>query len=281
MEITDNNDFAISWYAHSISGTRKPVNDDSWLACAASATESKSLPSSGSHSLSQHDLIFAISDGMGGKCSGDIASRLLLDYLSETIPATLKIAAQGMHPDYLEYLDEAIQRVSNEINQCAVGQHDKKGMGATLVMAWFTPENMYICNVGDSRLYLFRQNDESETSRNIEQLSQDHTFAWRSMNRGDINEREYRAHPRRAALYEVIGGGHKSVKPYVAAISYQQGDKLLLCSDGVIDGLWDKHIHSALQDDESTLKNIGETLIQRAVDNDGTDDTTLIVLKIA
>jgi protein phosphatase len=149
---------------------------------------------------------------------------------------------------------------------------DKKGMAATLAFAWFTPENMYLANVGDSRIYRSR-------GGKLEQLTKDHTSAWAQWKRGEIHEIEYRTHPRRSALYEVVGGGHLQVCPHFAAVNYQPGDRFLICSDGLIDGVWERHISEALAA-ESSPREVCGNLLKRAMDNSGTDDTTLVVIRI-
>ncbi|MGJ8677005.1 MAG: PP2C family protein-serine/threonine phosphatase [Akkermansiaceae bacterium] len=265
----------ITWSALSVSGTRKPVNDDAWLALAANLESTRPLAHEGTCSLLDNDLIFAISDGMGGNHSGDVASRLILEQLTRLIPQALKLAAEGIYPDYLNFLAQAVQKVSAEINAYAASDTQKKGMGATLALIWFSPENMYLCNVGDSRIYRYRQE-----SNCLEQLTEDHTFAWKQMKRGEISEREYREHPRKAALYEVIGGGHASVKPYLQTLPYQSGDQFLICSDGLVDGLWDKHIEAAFGALSQTPQALAQALLTRAVNNDGEDDTTLVVLQV-
>jgi len=263
----------LSWSADSVSGSRKPVNDDSWLVFASDIHGATLLEKEGEHSLSNHDLVFAVSDGMGGGNAGDAASKLLLEVLSKLIPRTFKSAAQGFHPDYLNHLNQAVQAVHLAINAEAAEDPKKKGMAATLALAWFTPENLYVANVGDSRIYLHH---ESETR----QITEDHTFAWRKMQRGEISERQFRAHPRRSALYEVIGGGHPKVNPSVACVPYHSGDRFLLCSDGLIDGLWQKHIHSAFLKNPDSTRELAQALMARAISNDGTDDTTLITLAV-
>lgn len=267
----------VHWSAESVSGTKKPVNDDAWLAFASDINGASLLPKDGEHSLEAHDLIFAVSDGMGGGNAGDVASNLLLEQLSAMIPRTFQTAASGLHPDYLHHLQQAIQAVHLAVNAHADGDDTKRGMAATLALAWFTPENLYFCNVGDSRIYLNREEDDKSETR---QLTQDHTFAWKKLHRGEMNEREFRAHPRRSALYEVIGGGHRTVNPYVATFPYQAGDRFLLCSDGLIDGLWDKHIDAAFLKNRDSTSSLATSLMSRAVSNDGKDDTTLIALEV-
>lgn len=268
---------AITWSADSISGTKKPVNDDAWLAFASDIEGATLLGKDGRHSLKAHDLVFAVSDGMGGGNAGDVASQLLLENLSAMIPRTFNTAAAGMHPDYIHHMQQAVQAVHMAINGEGAQDQSKKGMAATLALAWFTPENLYLCNVGDSRIYVHRDiNTEAKTT----QLTQDHTFVWKKLNRGEINEREFRTHPRRSALYEVVGGGHRSVNPYVASFSYTPGDRFLICSDGLVDGLWDKNIHATFLDNRDSTSALAEALISRAVSNDGKDDTTLIALEV-
>lgn len=261
------------WSARSQPGKRKLVNDDSFVVFSAGVDGSTVLSEDGQDTLLREDFIFAVSDGMGGGNAGDFASRLILDGISQLIPKTFKAAAQGFHPDYLERLEEQIKEMHIAVNDEASSNLALRGMGATLVLAWFTPDNLYFANVGDSRLYLMRGEE-------LTQLSVDHTFAWSQLNRGEISEREFRAHPRRSALYETVGGGHQKIRPYVAAIPYQKGDSFLLCSDGVIDGLWEKNIQMAFLRNLGSTSSCADALITRAVDNDGSDDTTLIVVHI-
>lgn len=261
------------WSALSISGTRKPKNDDSFLVFSAGISGASELPAESHAALENEDLIFGVSDGMGGSNAGYLASSLILQTLSTTIPETFKAAAQGFHPDYLERLEQKLKDVHQSINDRAATDPSLAGMGATLTLAWFTPENLYIAHAGDSRLYLHRDGC-------TQQLTQDHSYTWRKFNRGEITERQYRNNPKRSVLCEVIGGGHPNINPSVAAIPYQKGDRFMLCSDGITDGLWEKHIHSALDKNRDSTSATSNALITRATDNDGSDDTTLIVIDI-
>lgn len=263
----------MEWSATTRSGSKKPVNDDAWLAFSSNISGANLLKDKGTHSLAAHDLIFAVSDGMGGGNAGNVASHLLLEQLSGIIPKTFKTAAAGLHPDYLTHLDEAIQSVHAAINEHATMNTAHKGMGATLVLAWFTPENLYFANAGDSRIYLHRDGTTS-------QITLDHTFAWKKWQRDEITEREYRNHPRRSALYQVVGGGHSNVKPHIASFPYLPGDRFLLCSDGLIDGLWEKHIHTGFLKNTDSTSKLTSSLMERAATNDGSDDITLISLAV-
>ncbi|MFT3991806.1 MAG: protein phosphatase 2C domain-containing protein [Luteolibacter sp.] len=263
----------LHWTACSHSGSRKPRNDDSLIVFASNSEGAQTLELQGARSLNQEDMVFAVSDGMGGGNAGDLASAMLLQRMSEIIPETFKAAASGFYPDYLNHLGVAIRSVHADINAMAGDCVEKKGMAATLALAWFTPENLYIGNVGDSRIYRCREGK-------LEQLSKDHTSAWGLWKRGQITEIEYRNHPRRAALFEVIGGGYPQVFPHFSVVDYQPGDRFLLCTDGLIDGLWERHLAEGLATCEERTGELVETLLKRAIDNSGIDDTTLIVIAV-
>jgi protein phosphatase len=218
------------------------------------------------------DLVFAVSDGMGGGNAGDLASSLILERMAGIIPETFRAAAAGFFPDSIAHHQHALKEIHEHINEAACGMDDRKGMAATLALAWFTPENMYLANVGDSRIYRSR-------GGKLEQLSKDHTLAWSQWKRGEIQEIQYRSHPRRCALYEVIGGGHAQIYPHFAALPYQAGDCFLICSDGLIDGVWERHISEELAAN-SAPSEVCANLLKRAIDNSGTDDTTLLVIHI-
>lgn len=266
------------WHSTSTSGTKKPENDDSWVVFSAGMKGSENLPPTGKFNNENKDIIFAVSDGMGGGNAGYLASSLILENISSIIPKTFKAAAQGFHPDYLEQLELAIEKIHAAINEAGGKDPSHEGMGATLTLAWFTPENLYLAHIGDSRLYLHRDGK-------TQQLSEDHSFIWKKLQRGEISEYQYRAHPRKAVLYQVVGGGHRNVKPQIAAIPYQAGDQFMLCSDGIIDGVWEKHIQSAYtesqQGSDPDPKDVHQTILNRSLENDGTDDTTMITLTVS
>ena len=260
------------WAGATVSGTRKPRNDDSWIVFSSDINGATKLGEAGEASVATCDLVFAVSDGMGGGKAGDLASSLILERMTAIIPETFRAAAAGFFPDSIAHLQQALKEVHEHINAVGSGMDDKKGMAATLAFAWFTPENMYLANVGDSRIYRSR-------GGKLEQLTKDHTTAWAQWKRGDIHEIQYRTHPRRSALYEVVGGGHLQVCPHFAAVNYQPGDRFLICSDGLIDGVWERHISEVLATELSPHEVCGN-LLKRAMDNSGTDDTTLVVIRI-
>jgi serine/threonine protein phosphatase PrpC len=262
----------ISWAAASRSGSRKETNDDSWIVFSSNPNGAERLPEIGQGEIFRHDLVFAISDGMGGGNAGDLASSLILERMAAIIPETFRAAAAGFFPDSISLLQGALKDVNDHINAVGEETENQRGMAATLALAWFTPENLYLANVGDSRIYLCRDGK-------TEQLTKDHNIAWGQLKRGEISEIEYRNHPRRAALYEVVGGGQGTINPHFAAVPYRKGDIFLVCSDGLIDGVWNRQIGIALSSPDSP-EGCCSGLMEKAIENAGLDDTTLIVIHI-
>lgn len=262
------------WKASSVSGTKKPENDDDWAVISSGLNGSEILSAEGTFSNNNEDIIFAISDGMGGGNAGHLASSLIMEHLSKIIPQTFKSAAEGFHPDYLEKLELVIEQIHNEINLAASKDEAHHGMAATLTLAWFTPENLYLAHVGDSRLYLHR--DEETT-----QLTDDHTLVWKKFNRGEITEMQLRSNPRRSILYQIVGAGNRPPRPQIEAIPYQKGDLFMLCTDGIIDGTWQKNIQAGFINHSNSPQDLHDELLQTSLANAGTDDTTIIALSIS
>ncbi len=240
---------------------------------SASDTGRQRLTEDDSTALDSQDLVLAISDGMGGGLAGDLASRMILSQLSVLIPKFHLAQQQGLSPDYKKYLKDAIEQVHASINYHGEQDPELAGMGATLTLVWLTEQSLHYVHVGDSRLYRNRE-------ENTEQITADHTFAWQKHKRGELSEYAFRQHPRRSILCQVIGAGHRCLRADYGSFTLQKGDRFLLCSDGLIDGLWQKNIHAILNEKTCSTSQLAESLLLRAIANDGRDDTTLILLQV-
>src|SRR5271170_3433958 len=132
-------------------------------------------------------------------------------------------------------------------------------MQATLSLCWFTPGWMYFAHIGDSRIYhLPKRKNE------IRQLTQDDTHVGWLFRTGQINEREARAHPRRNLLQRALGGGNQFVEPQIGAAAYEAGDAFLLCTDGLVDGLYDDQLVELLR---VNVENPAQQLVEASVKN--------------
>ncbi|MGE9268877.1 MAG: protein phosphatase 2C domain-containing protein [Verrucomicrobiales bacterium] len=256
-----------AWHALTSQGKNHPANDDAYLIFEITPKGTRSLESAGEDLLDPAHLLLAVSDGMGGRNAGEFASRLIMSWIrrhaSEHYQA-LEAGDTAPLADLLQSAHEGLNKLASEDEKLA-------GMGATFTLAWITSKQLHLAHIGDSRLYLLDREKGA-----VNQLSKEHTLAWGQWKRGEITEHQYRAHPRRAALYEALGGGHPRITPHIASFDIHSGDRLLICSDGLIDGLYDRHIKEALAE-KKPPREIAPYLLKRSNDNDNTDDTTLII----
>jgi len=262
----------LRWSGESRSGSRKEENDDTFVIFACKDEKGERMPDSGNGTLAGRDIVFAVSDGMGGGQAGHQASRLILIKLSRFIPRTLIGAARAPDDYFLSCLAYAVEQVHRELNRQGAEDPTLTGMGATLSLAWFSPGRVHCAQIGDSRIYRYR-------AEKMVQLTRDHTFAHAQLRRGEITERQFRAHPRRAALCEVLGGQHAKAMPDLFTEKTEPGDRYLLCTDGLIDGLWDWKIAEAFAAGGS-VDAVRARLLEGAVAAAGVDDTSLVVVEL-
>jgi protein phosphatase len=97
--------------------------------------------------------------------------------------------------------------------------------------------------------------------------------------KGRLTEREARNHPGRSSLQQALGANNQHVDPHIGAVGYQAGDRFLICSDGLIDGLWNRRINEFLST-PGTIENLAGLMVEEAVDNSGKDNTTAVVIEI-
>ena len=177
-------------------------------------------------------------------------------------------------------MEQALRTLAEEAHQGLneVAEKDPetlKGMGATLSLSYIVPGKVHLAHIGDSRIYLA----EPSTGEPPRALTTDHNFAWRDWKAGKITEIAYRAHPRRSILYDVMGGNHPKISPQIETVPLTLPARLLLCTDGVSDGLWEKHFVGALESEAST-RDLRDQVLEKAYQACGTDDTTLLIADI-
>jgi len=287
----------LRWSALTHRGKVRTNNEDAFIGLCFDGHELHYLGKTGEAPTDTLDFVFAVSDGMGGAQAGEFASRIAIDKLSHWLPRSFKLAASGVALDHTEVLTEVFHAIHAELIQLGRSYEECRDMGATLSLCWVTPHKVFFCHIGDSRIYHLPKRGP------LRQLSHDHTHPGWLRRAGKINEREARHHPMRHMLNQVLGAGRQHVEPQVGAVLYEPGDRFLLCSDGLIDGLWDHHLEDfargpILGDEvtnngessaavavgshnESTSGSttIAERLIAEALDRSGRDNLTAIVVE--
>ena len=151
-------------------------------------------------------------------------------------------------------------------------------MGATLSLSWFMPGWMFFAHIGDSRIYYLPARDGI-----LRQITHDDTYVGWLFRQGKINEREARTHPRRNVLQRALGAGNQFVDPQVGAVTCEPGDIFLLCTDGVVEGLYDHTLAELLRRPEGAAAanwNPAQILVTSAIENAGRDNTTAVVVEV-
>ena len=269
----------IRWSGRSDRGKVRAQNEDSFLGLQFDAREVHRLGKVGeSHTGDQH-FVFAVSDGMGGAHAGEFASRVTVDKILQLMPRSFRQEAVGIEAGFIDVLGEVFGEIDFALKYLG-GSYPEAchGMGATLSLCWLTTEWLYFGHIGDSRLYYLEQ-----ATGTLRQISHDDThIGWLRRN-GKITEREAREHPRRTALQKALGSDYQFVSPQVGSVYLQPGDKFLLCSDGLTEGLFDSQIQEKMlaADARAAGPSIAEELVLASLQSGGgRDNITAVVIEV-
>jgi serine/threonine protein phosphatase PrpC len=268
----------LRWSGYTDRGKVRPNNEDAFLALRFDAKEVHRLGKSGDSSTAQTDFAFAVSDGMGGALAGEYASRITVEKITTFLPRSFKQSATGFTTDYDDVLTELFSQVHKALVYLGASYEEVHGMEATLTLCWFSPGWLHFGHIGDSRLYYLPAHEDK-----IKQLTHDDTHVGWLLRNGKISEWEARTHPRRTVLQKALGGGNQFIDPQLGAVGYESGDIFLLCTDGLVEGLYDHHVVDILRAAKSQKSRAerAQRLVKEAVEKSGRDNTTALVIEIA
>ncbi|WP_153555752.1 PP2C family protein-serine/threonine phosphatase [Roseimaritima sediminicola] len=214
--------------------------------------------------------LMVIADGMGGHADGALASgtavRACARYVLDMTNWFLKLSSSN-EDDFKRELEDSLAVVQQSLYDRAV-PHDRQ-MGTTVTMAYVVWPRLYVVHAGDSRCYLFRDNQ-------LVQLTTDHTLAQKLLEDRAITPEEAATSRWRHVLWNCVGGSREQVETEVSKIVLAPRDKLLLCSDGLSGMLDDKQLSEALREEASSGKTV-DRLIEAANQAGGTDNISVIV----
>jgi PPM family protein phosphatase len=217
--------------------------------------------------------LYVVCDGLGGHQAGDVASRTAVETVVKALQPILppRPVTHMSSADINHTLWTAVQRANEEIwYQSEQSEIPSRGMGTTLTMAVIINNMAHIAHVGDSRLYLLRDGK-------LEQLTQDHTMAAALAEAGQIGEEEIDTHPRQNVLTKALGR-QKTVEVELMELPLEQGDRLLLCSDGLWKAFKGREKLQNRLDSEEKTAELCQQLLEEANELDGSDNISLIVV---
>ena len=267
----------LRWFGWTDRGKVRRNNEDAFVGLQFDAREVHHLGRIGEATFKSTDFAFAVSDGMGGAKAGEFASRIAVEKITRLLPHSFQQSAVGMDAGFADVLTELFGETHHALAYVGSCYEECHGMEATLSLCWFTPGWMYFGHVGDSRIYYLPARDGG-----IKQLSHDDTHVGWLFRNGKLNEREARSHPRRNVLQKALGGGNQFVDPQVGAVGFEPGDSFLLCTDGLVEGLYNQHLIELLRSPGPAGDgfNPAQRLVESAVEKDGRDNTTALVIQV-
>lgn len=214
----------------------------------------------------ENKVLAVVADGMGGHRAGDVASELTLSFIQkewENLTEDLTIESA------IEWLKTTIYGANSYVFDYALNNEQCRGMGTTVVMAYCTDEFISIGHVGDSRCYIFSEG-------RLNQLTEDHSLVNELVRSGQLSKQDAEFHPKKNVLLRALGTeSHLDVD--TKTIHWQQGQMIVLCSDGLTNKVTDQQLESVLNS-EKTLDEKASELIEMANGAGGEDNITLSIV---
>jgi len=206
--------------------------------------------------------LLALADGMGGHAAGEVASQLVvaaLAHLDDDEPGG----------DLLSKLEGAVRAGNQAIAAHVELEPELDGMGTTLTAILFADGRIGMAHIGDSRAYMMRDGE-------LTQITKDDTFVQTLVDEGRITAEEAHSHPQRSLIMRALTG--HEVEPTLVMREAREGDRYLLCSDGLSDPVSQETIHEALKIADVT--ECADRLIELALRGGGPDNVTVVVADV-
>ena len=206
-----------------------------------------------------------VADGMGGYEGGQEASRMAVD-------AILKVYREFPGDDPQRALIEGLQAAHEDIREYGIAHPELRGMGTTCTAAAIVKDGLYFVHVGDTRLYLVRDGQ-------IIQVTRDHSYVGRLVEAGMISREEAETHPQRNILTAAVGTNPELIMDSPGRPEpLRAKDVLLLCSDGLWGVVHDAEILAAVE--KNDVEGAGRELIGLARERGGPDNITVSILRL-
>lgn len=213
--------------------------------------------------------LFIVADGLGGHLAGEVASETaVMEVVKEVKQKYFEAKSVS---ELKKILKESILKAGEAVFLKSRQKKEFRGMGTTISAAALLNNQIVIAHVGDSRIYLFRDDK-------LKQLTKDHTYIQFLIDKGEITEEEAKDHPLKNALLQALGSERK-VEVEVKSLKFKVQDKILLCTDGLYNMITEEEIKNVIKEDTETKEKV-ERLIKKALNAGGLDNVTAILLEV-
>lgn len=216
--------------------------------------------------IADSEYLFIVADGMGGHQAGDVASRLASETFYETYRGLRKkgtaVAAS---------MEQSVRKANSVVFRKAAADIEKRGMGTTFSAVVIVGMKAFIAHVGDSRIYLVRKN-------RIKRITTDHSFVEKLVEEGRISPDEARDHPQKNVLYMSLGARESFTPEIMNDIVLEEGDALIMCSDGLSNMVDDESLMNITMGDYP--EEAAEALVRLANAHGGSDNITVQLIRL-
>lgn len=230
----------LMWGARSDVGCVRPHNEDSYLV---------------------QSPLFCVCDGMGGHAAGEVASSIAVETIAKTAPQSADAAR----------LAAAVEAANAAVIEAALNGLGKPGMGCTATCAYIENDTLAIAHVGDSRAYLLHEGT-------LIRVTRDHSYVEELVDAGEITADEARVHPNRSVITRALGSDPAMYADHFT-LHIEEGDRLILCSDGLSSMIPDSDIEN-IATQSSSAQICVDNLVDAALAAGGHDNVTVVVVDL-
>jgi protein phosphatase len=259
-------------YGASDMGRIRKNNEDNFVVCNLTTGEVGLIPSLRAHTLGRLGSLFMVADGMGGEASGEVASQICTLTVPKRLHENLDSLDRVSAANFAHLLRESIEYANQIIHQKAQSDPIHRGMGTTATVAALFGQCLFVAQVGDSRAYLIRRDE-------LAQLTRDQTFLNYLKEIGVDVPSDPEMDSRKSILTQAVGSS-ENVNVKLTYTKPQQGDSLLLCSDGLYNMVSPADIFAVMKGTEP-LANKCQSLIDRANAKGGSDNITVVTAEFS
>ncbi len=207
--------------------------------------------------------LYIVADGMGGHRAGDYASRCCVESMVRTIESDTLLSPVSI-------LEHGIQKANETVLSESKKYAEYEGMGTTVVAATIVKNTLHVGNIGDSRLYLIRDQ--------IEQITQDHSLVETMVRTGELMPEDARFHPNKNIITRALGT-NKEVEADFFEVKLEENDTILLCSDGLSNMVEDKEIERIVKEIDD-VERASKALVTLANQNGGSDNIAIVMVRV-
>lgn len=225
--------------------------------------------------LSERGCLMVVADGMGGQNAGEVASAIAIETVQAMFAPEILSGKVLFKPSSIkDYLKKVVSKADSNVKEYSKEHPEAEGLGSTIVMVWVVGNKAYVAWLGDSRAYAFVPN------QGIKRLSKDHSYVQQLVDDGKLTDIEAMNHPNSNIITRSLGDISQKAKADVEEYPLENGEIILLCSDGLCGVCTDDDIAGVLTEEANDLQVCKEQLTELALDNGGSDNITIAMMQI-